>query len=180
MHSLRVFKLCAFTVKLRGYLQCITYLSFCYCKSSAAKKSRVRLLWSSLIGKQYDKCIFTLFWCLFVVFVCRVAFASMGDHKGRTLHINFIFINYIIDNQIIILSKIITVNLQRNLYSNKFYNFSKILLIETASEILPFTSEIFTRSCAVVSLWRIVTIPSSSVWWSIVTQKGVPSISWRV
>ena len=70
------------------------FQNYCYCKSSVAKKCRVRPLWSPLMRKQHDKCIFTLFWCLFVVFACRVAFASMGDHKGLTLHINFIYYLY--------------------------------------------------------------------------------------
>ena len=41
------------------------------------------------------------------------------------------------------------------------------------------SSSIATRSCASVSRSRTVTVRSSSVWWSTVTQNGVPISSWR-
>lgn len=41
------------------------------------------------------------------------------------------------------------------------------------------TCSIGSRSCRMVSRSRMVTVPSVSVWWSTVMQKGVPMASWR-
>ena len=62
-----------------------------------------------------------------------------GDHEGHTLENTYkiYFIFYIIDNQIVILSKIISINLQRNFYSNiKFVKLTTFLIIFTKIQIL--------------------------------------------
>ena len=43
-----------------------------------------------------------------------------GSHRTKNTY-KIYFLIYIIDNQVIILSKIISINLQRNFYSNKIH-----------------------------------------------------------
>ena len=45
---------------------------------------------------------------------------ALGSHPTKNTY-KIYFLIYIIDNQVIILSKIISINLQRNFYSNKIH-----------------------------------------------------------
>ena len=57
--------------------------------------------------------------------------------------------------------------------------FLKSLRNDTSSSTIARRASILMRSCCIESRWRTVTVPSSKVWWSTVTQNGVPIASWR-
>ena len=49
----------------------------------------------------------------------------------------------------------------------------------TSLSMIDRSSAAATRRWAIVSRSRMVTVPSSRDWWSMVTQNGVPMASWR-
>lgn len=61
----------------------------------------------------------------------------------------------------------------------KNYSCFKRFFILTFSFRIVDNWSIFTRSCFMESRYRMVTVSSSSVWWSTVMQNGVPMASWR-
>lgn len=58
-----------------------------------------------------------------------------------------------------------------------YFSLANNALKFTCEAIIPFRSAMATRSCNMVSRWRMVTVASSSVWWSTVAQNGVPMAS---
>ena len=63
------------------------------------------------------------------------------------------------------------------LFSFIYCNFFSNDVIVTLSSMMPRSSLMLTRFCSIESRSRSVTVLSSSVWWSTVTQYGVPMAS---